>query len=297
MPSSSAQTLAIAARDDRVARGHDDVAVLGNVHLSTRFAAGVEPEARGDAAALILAERCLVVLRVLRSFDRLEIADARIDRAVRRLGALLGAVNPPELERVDLQRLGELVEHALDGMCADRCARCAIGSDLGPVRADVVADRKHVRDVIGREAAARGAADRRAGECAGLQIERALRGDDLAVLGGADLHGALRAGGRPGRPHHLFAGHHHLHRTAGFFGEECRQRLEVNDGLAAKAAADLGGDGADVTLLDAGQERRHGAYHELALAGAPDRRLVVGGDADEAGVRLDIALVHRARRE
>ncbi len=30
---------------------------------------------------------------------------------------------------------------------------------------------------------------------------------------------------------------------------------------------------------------------------APDRGLAVGGDTDEAGVRLDIALVHRARGE
>ncbi len=38
----------------------------------------------------------------------------------------------------------------------------------------------------------------------------------------------------------------------------------------------------------------HGADHELALAGAPDRGLAVG-DADQAGVRLDIALMHRPR--
>src|SRR5205085_8641521 len=76
-----------------------------------------------------------------------------------------------------------------------------------------------------------------------------------------------------------------------------RERFEIDDGLAAKAAADLGGDGADIALRDARQHRRHRAHHELALARAPDRGLAVWRDADEAGMRLDIALVHRARIE
>ena len=45
------------------------------------------------------------------------------------------------------------------------------------------------------------------------------------------------------------------------------------------------------------EHRAHGAHHELALAGAPDRGLAVGRDRDQAGMRLDIALVHRLRRE
>ena len=61
-----------------------------------------------------------------------------------------------------------------------------------------------------------------------------------------------------------------------FFASSSRQRLEIDDGLAAEAAADLGGDGADVALRNAGQMRRHGADHELALARAPDRGLAVG---------------------
>src|SRR5205085_885528 len=76
-----------------------------------------------------------------------------------------------------------------------------------------------------------------------------------------------------------------------------RDRFEIDNGLAAEAAADLGGDGADVALRDAREHRGHGADHELALAGAPDRGLAVGRNADEAGMRLDIALVHRACRK
>src|ERR1700749_897816 len=63
------------------------------------------------------------------------------------------------------------------------------------------------------------------------------------------------------------------------------------------AGADLGGNGADVALRDAGQHRRHRAHHELALARAPDRGLAVGRDRDQARMRLDIALMHGARGE
>ena len=232
-----------------------------------------------------------------RRLQRLDVADARKHRAVRGLGALLGGVLQPQLQRIHLQRFGQLVHHALHRVRADRRARRAIGRDLGAVGKHVEADRKNVRDVVGRKAAADRAADRRARQRAGLQIEGALGGDDGAVLFRADLDRALRARGRPGRPHHFLAGHHHLDRTAGFFRKQRRERLEIDDGLAAKTAADFRRNGADVALRNAGQIRRHGAHHELALARAPDRGLVVGGDADEAGVRLDIALMHRTGGE
>ena len=72
-----------------------------------------------------------------------------------------------------------------------------------------------------------------------------------------------------------------------------RQRLEVDDGLAAEAAADLGRDGADVAQLRRPSARRVMArtmnwpWLLLQIVALPS------GDADEAGVRLDVALVHR----
>ncbi len=86
------------AADVRMAGGHHHVAVLGDVHLRARFTAGVEPEAGRDAPALQLAfQRRLVVLGVQRRFHGLDVADARIDRTVRRLGPLLGGVLQPQL--------------------------------------------------------------------------------------------------------------------------------------------------------------------------------------------------------
>ena len=99
-----------------------------------------------------------------RLLQRLLVAHDRIDRTVHRLGALLGGVLQAQLERIHPELLGELVEHALDGIGADRRAGRAVGRDLRAVGDDVEAHRVGVRDVVGREGAAGGAADRRAGK-------------------------------------------------------------------------------------------------------------------------------------
>ena len=91
------------AADIRMAGRDDDIAVLGDVDLRGGFAAGVEPEAGGDAPALQLAERRRVVRMRLRGFQRLDVADAREDRSVRGLGALLGGILQPQIQRIHLQ--------------------------------------------------------------------------------------------------------------------------------------------------------------------------------------------------
>ena len=149
----------------------------------------------------------------------------------------------------------------------------------------------HIGEIVGRDRAAHGAADRRAGERAGLQPHRRLQGRDLAVLGGTHLDRHRRSRGGPRGAEHLLAAHHHLDRAAGLAREDQRQRLEVDDGLAAEAAADLGGDRAHVAQLRSGKLGRHVTDHEVALAAAPDRDLSAL-DVDDAGVRLDVALMH-----
>jgi hypothetical protein len=108
------------------------------------------------------------MVRRFRGFQRLDIADARIDRTVRGLGALPGGVLQPQFQRIHLQRFGKFVEHALDRIGADRRARRAIGRDLGAVRQHVEADRQHMRDIVRRKAATDRTADRRARERTGL---------------------------------------------------------------------------------------------------------------------------------
>ena len=117
-----------------------------------------------------------------------------------------------------------------------------------------------------------------------------------AVLLGPDLDLDDPARGRSGAAEHLFPAHHHLDRPAGFLGHRQGQRLEINEGLAAEPAADLGRDRANVGNVEPEQLGAIGADHELALARAPDRALAVIGIGDDAGMRLDIGLMHRLGR-
>ena len=167
----------------------------------------------------------------------------------------LGGVLQPQLERVHADLLRQHVEHALDREGADRRARRAIGRDLRAVGHDVVADRARVRDVVGRERAHARAHERRARERAGLELEEALGGGDRAVALDADLHRHRRARGRAGGLEHVLAAHHDLHRSAGLPRQHDGDRLDIDHGLAAERAADLGRIDAQVADLHVEQLR------------------------------------------
>src|SRR5205823_7830556 len=104
--------------------------VLIHVTGRARLAADVEPEARGDATALVLAELYFQVRMVLRYFDGLQIADIGPGRPVRRLGAVLGGVHLAQTHRVDVQLASQLIHAALSAERRIRRARRAIGGNL-----------------------------------------------------------------------------------------------------------------------------------------------------------------------
>src|SRR5271168_2544917 len=93
-------------------------------------------------------------------------------------------------------------------------------------------------------------------EAAGLELELALGGDDLAVLGGADLDPHRRARGRAGRLEGVLAAHHQLDGQAGLLRQQGCDRLEIDHRLAAEAAADLGR--IDAQIADAHLEQAGG---------------------------------------
>ena len=98
------------------------------------LAAEIEPEAAGHAAALVLAERRLVVR--MRSWPPPASRPrpiGPIDRAVGGLGAFLGRVLEAEIERIHADLLGQFVDHALDREGRHRRAGRAIGGLLRPV--------------------------------------------------------------------------------------------------------------------------------------------------------------------
>ncbi len=84
---------------------------------------------------------------------------------------------------------------------------------------------------------------------------------------------------------------------AGLLRQQHRYRLEVDNRLAAKAAADLRRVALEVAQLHADQLGGQAADDEVALARAPDFALAVGVVFREAGMRLDIALMHGRRLE
>src|SRR6516164_3026359 len=215
---------------------------------------------------------------------------------MRRFGAVLGAVDLPHSERVDTELASQLVDAAFDRKRADRSTRRPVGRDLRAIAKYIVADRFGVRQIIDRKSADAALLDRRAWERARLVFEHGLRSSNAAVLLGAELD--LDDGGRSrsGRPEHLLAAHHDLDGPARLLRQHVGDRLEIDDRLAAEAATDLGRNRADVGDVAAADPRGVGADHELALARAPDRGLSVSRPRHDAGMRLDIGLMHRLCR-
>ena len=123
-------------------------------------------------------------------------------------------------------------------------------------------------------------------------FEQRLARGQAAVIGHPDLDPDVGARGRAGGAEHLLAGHHQLHRMAGLAGQGDRQRLEIDDRLAAEAAADLRWGDAHARFVDAVQPGAERADDVVALGRAPDVGLAVLGNAGDAGMGLDIALVH-----
>ena len=198
-----------------------------------------------------------------------------------------------QFQRIHADLLCQNVENALDRKGRDRRARRPVGGRFRPIAHDIVTDRVLVRDVVGRKGAQARVHHRRAGEGAGLELELAFGCGDRAVLLDADLDPHRRAGGRARCFEYFVTAHHDLDRPPRFLGEQRRDRLEIDDGLAAESAADLGRRHANIADRHAEQFRGQCADHEMPLARGPDLGLTVGVEAGDAGMRLDIGLVHR----
>ena len=164
------------------------------------------------------------------------------------------------------------------------------------VRHHVVAGDRDVGEIVLREGAHTARRDRRAGESPRLVLQHQLRSGDGAVVLGAELNLDDAARRRAGAAEHLLAAHHDLDRTARLLRQRQRHRLQIDHGLAAEPAADLGRHDADRRHVHAKKLGAISADHELALARRPDLRLAVGVDRDDAGMRLDIGLMHRLGR-
>ena len=91
-------------------------------------------------------------------FEHLHESDPRECRPVHLSRALFGGVQQPELNGVDAELLGYLVDHGLGRELGVRRAGCAVCRRLGLVENDVVGVDDGVRDVVRREYALGGSA-------------------------------------------------------------------------------------------------------------------------------------------
>ena len=134
--------------------------------------------------------------------------------------------------------------------------------------------------------------ERRAGERSGLEVELRLGGGEPAVLGHPHLDPGMGAGDGAGGAQHLVPRQDDLHRPVGLAREQDRHGFGIEHGLAAETATQfrLGdADPGDVHLEDSGEAR---AEDEMTLGAAPELGLAVLGEIGDAGLGLDIALVH-----
>ena len=230
--------------------------------------------------------------RILRRLQRLDHADTIEGDAIGGFGALLGGVLQAEIDWIHVESLRQHVDRRFDGPGRDRRAGRTVGSDLGPVAHHVEAFDVDIVDVVAGEAAHAGRTDRRTREGACLHLHDAFGCDDTAVLGGADPDLDVAARRRTGGAEHLLARHRHLHWLARLLRQADGQRLEIDDRLAAEAAADLGRRHADLRGVDVQQFTAEAADLEMALRRRPELDLTVFGGAGQRGVRLDVTLMH-----
>ncbi len=133
IPRTSAAIIPIEAREPPISGLPDTTTAVPSSLMwqaALELAADVEPEARGDAAALVGPELLLQMRMVLGGLDGLRIADVLPGRAVHRLDAVLRRVLLAQRQRVDAELVGQFVETALDAVGRVRGAGRAIGGDL-----------------------------------------------------------------------------------------------------------------------------------------------------------------------
>ena len=239
----------------------------------------------------------LPVLAVLGRLQALTRPIARIDGAIDAPGALLGRVLEAELDRVDAQLLGQLVDDLLAGEGRLRGPRRPVGLGLGLVVDHVEAINPGVWQVVATEDAHGTRADHPAGKGSAVVSQPGFAGRELALLRRAELDADERARRGAGCLEDLVALHDHLHRPAALAAQEGRDRFQVDGDLASEAAADLARD--DQALRDGNiQQLGHLLTAvEGSLGGRPDLEPVVLVPERDRGVRLDVTLMNAGRAE
>ena len=225
----------------------------------------------------------------LQRFDEADLAEGlRIDRP----GAIGHGVLHAEIDLVHADLVGEFADDALDAEDHLRHAGRAEGGDLGAVGDHLIGHCAHILQIVAREHGLGRIGEGRARIGAGLEDQFGVRRRDRAILLAADLDARLRARHRPGAPEDLRTGEGDLHRSARLAGELDGDGLRIKGRLAAEAAAKFRLLHLDLGAIHLEDLREAVAVDEGRLGAAPQFDLALLRTGGDAGLRLDIALVH-----
>ena len=288
---------------DRRARAADvhrpldeaDGAVVQHVGDNACHAGVVAAEAHAPAAASHLALGLLKrrghVVVLPDGMHDLFGAYAPVHHAVGAAVALSRYVEKAKLNRVNVERVGDLIHQGLGAVHHDRRTGSAIGLSARLVGDDVVAVDSYVVDQVWGEDRRRGPCQRRSGERPGFESHPAVRCGDLALVRDTHLHPHKRARRRAGGQEDLCAVHDHLHRVPAQLGQHRCDRLQVRRDLATESAADLQRYHLDLRHRHIEYARNVVSDAEVSLAGAPHGKPTVRRPPRGRVLGLDVSLV------
>src|SRR5438105_706215 len=122
------------------------------------------------------------MLAVLGGLERLYQSDARIDRSIDAAGAFFGGVLQAEIDRIDLQLLGQLVDDLFAGEGGLRRAGCAVRLRMWLIVDHVVGLDPRVRQFVATEDAHGAWANHAAGKTAAVVRHPSRASDERAIL-------------------------------------------------------------------------------------------------------------------
>ena len=216
------------------------------------------------------------------------------------LFALDDEVLAPEVDRVDAEVAGDVVQVRLDREDALRVAGSAHEAARDLVRVDEARLDADVGDAVGPRGLVRapdGAEGLERGVGAGVDEVLDLVGDERAVLLHAGLELRDRVVARVAGAELLDVVTHDLHGAPGGLRQVVGDRRVAGVALAAEVAADVGVVEEDGLFIDAGGGGKGLSRVVGHLAAEPDvHAAVIGVDVDGDRLGLQVALVHALRR-
>ena len=161
-------------------------------------------------------------------------------------GALLGAIQQAELQRVHAQFFAKLINGCFHGEGGRWSPGRPVGRRFWMVHQHVRAFQVGVGNVVGTHDTVAAARNWGTGESARLVDQVGFSGHQFPIVGCSQFYLDVGGGGGPAGFEDLGPAHGHFNRTAGFARQQRGHRLRVEYPLGAKPATDLHGYHSDL---------------------------------------------------